>query len=108
MTPALLLALAIAAEVAATLSLRAADGFTKLGPSILVVAGYATSTVLLAMIVRWLPISLTYAIWAAAGTATVAIVGMTLLDEPVSHLKIASIVLIVVGIVGLNLAGDGH
>jgi small multidrug resistance pump len=45
-------------------------------------------------------------VWAGVGTAAVAIIGMTLLDEPAGLLKIASIALIIVGVVGLNLSGS--
>ena len=72
-----LLALAIAVEVAATISLRASDGFTKLLPSVLVVIGYATSFYLLSLILRDLSVGTTYAIWAGAGTAAIAVIGIT-------------------------------
>ena len=63
MPPGLLLALAIAAEVAATLSLRASDGFTKLLPSVVVVLGYGVSFALLAIVLKHIAIGTTYAIW---------------------------------------------
>ena len=100
-----LLALAIAVEVAATISLRASDGFTKLLPSVIVVIGYATSFYLLSLILRDLSVGTTYAIWAGAGTAAIAVIGIVVLGEPATALKIVSIVLIVAGVIGLNLAG---
>ncbi len=100
-----LLALAIAVEVAATISLRASDGFTKLLPSVIVVIGYATSFYLLSLILRDLSVGTTYAIWAGAGTAAIAVIGIVVLGEPASALKIVSIVLIVAGVIGLNVAG---
>jgi small multidrug resistance pump len=100
-----LLALAIAVEVAATISLRASDGFTKLLPSVIVVMGYATSFYLLSLILRDLSVGTTYAIWAGAGTAAIAVIGIVVLGEPASALKIVSIVLIVAGVIGLNVAG---
>jgi small multidrug resistance pump len=100
-----LLALAIAVEVAATISLRASDGFTRLLPSTIVVIGYATSFYLLSLILRDLSVGTTYAIWAGAGTAAIAVIGIVVLGEPATALKIVSIVLIVAGVIGLNLAG---
>jgi small multidrug resistance pump len=102
-----LLALAISVEVAATISLRYSDGFTRPLPSLIVVVGYATSFWLLSLILRELSVGTTYAIWAGAGTAAVALIGMLVLGEPATALKLASIALIVAGVIGLNLAG-GH
>jgi multidrug transporter EmrE-like cation transporter len=107
MPPGLLLAIAIAVEVAATLSLRASDGFTRLLPSVLVVIGYAVSFFLLALVLRDISVGTTYAIWAGAGTAAIAIIGIVALGEPATALRLGSIALIVVGVVGLNLAGGG-
>ncbi len=108
MPAGLLLALAIAVEVAATLALRASDGFTRVGPSVAVVAGYATAFFLLGLVLRSIPVSVAYAVWSAVGTAVVALIGMTLLDEPAGAIRVASLVLIVVGVVALNLAGSAH
>ncbi len=82
-----LLTLAIAVEVGATISLRYSDGFTKLVPSILVVVGYATSFYLLSIILRDLSVSTTYANWAGAGTAAIAVIGIVVLREPATALK---------------------
>jgi len=102
----LLLSLAIVTEVAATVALRYSDGFTKLVPSAVVVAGYAFSFWMLALVLRDLSIGLTYAVWSAAGTALIAGLGMFLFDEPATALKLASLGLIIMGVVGLNLAGS--
>ena len=70
----LLLAVAIAAEVTATLSLKFTEGFTKLGPIMLVLAGYLVSFFLLAKVLdRGLPLSVVYAIWSAIGIAVLAV-----------------------------------
>ena len=108
MHAAVLLTLAIAVEVAATLALRASDGFSRLGPSLVVIAGYATAFFLLGLVLRSIPVSVAYAVWSAVGTGTIALIGMTLLDEPAGAIRIASLVLIMVGVVGLNLAGSAH
>jgi small multidrug resistance pump len=95
-----LLALAIAAEVTATVSLKLSEGFSKLGPSIVVVAGYAVAFIALSYVLkRGLPIGVAYAIWAAAGVALVAIVGVVFLKEPVNAAMISGLALVIGGVV---------
>jgi small multidrug resistance pump len=108
MPAAVLLAFAIAVEVAATLALRASDGFSRIGPTIAVVVGYGMAFFLLGLVLRSIPVSVAYAVWSAVGTGTIALIGMTLLDEPAGAIRIASLVLIMVGVAGLNLAGSAH
>ena len=76
MPAGILLAIAIASEVAATISLRYADGFSRPLPSTIVVLGYALSFWLLSLVLRDIPVGTTYAIWAGAGTAAIAVIGM--------------------------------
>lgn len=105
MPAGVLLGLAIAVEVCATLALRASDGLTRPGLVAVVVLGYATSFWLLSLVLRDISIGTSYAIWSGVGTAALAIIGIVALGEPATALKIASIALIVAGVVGLNLAG---
>ena len=104
--PALFLSIAIVAEVAGTIALKYTEGFTKLGPSTAVVAGYGLSFWMLALVLRDLPIGLTYAVWAAVGTALIAAIGIVAFGEPATTLKLASLGLIIAGVVGLNMAGS--
>jgi small multidrug resistance pump len=103
---AVLLSLAIVTEVAGTVALRYSDGFTKLAPSAVVVVGYGASFWLLALVLRELSIGTTYAVWSAAGTALIAAFGILALGEPATALKLASLALIIIGVVGLNLGGS--
>ncbi len=105
---AVLLTVAIALEVAATALLPRAAGFTHAGWSAVVVTGYAVSIWLLTLIVRTLPVSVTYAIWSGVGTAIVAVVGAVYLGESMGWLKALSLGLIVVGVIGLNLVSSLH
>ncbi len=100
----LALVLAILMEVTATLSLKAAGAGNLLAGAVVVV-GYLGSFALLAVVLRSIEIGTTYAIWAGAGTALIAAIGMVALGEAVSALKVGSLALIVVGVVGLNLSG---
>jgi multidrug transporter EmrE-like cation transporter len=106
MPVAVLLAFAIVSEVAATVALRSSDGFTRLVPSVIVVAGYGVSFWLLALVLREMSIGMTYAVWSAAGTALIAAIGMLAFGEPATALKVASLGLIILGVVGLNMAGS--
>ncbi len=100
----LLLGGAIGSEVTATLALKASDGFTRLVPAGVVVAGYALSFWLLSIVVRELPIGVVYAIWSGIGTIAVGLLGAVLFGEPLSALKLAAIVVIVAGVALLELA----
>jgi small multidrug resistance pump len=101
----LLLSIAIASEVVATLALKASDGFSRPVPAAIVVAGYALSFWMLALVLRHLSVGTTYAVWSAAGTAAIATIGILAYGETASALKLASLGLILIGVVGLNAAG---
>ena len=105
MAAALLLSAAILTEVTATVALRESDGFSRLWPSVIVVAGYGASFYLLALVLKKMEISLVYAVWSGAGTALIAVVGMLAFGETATALKLGSIALIILGVVGLNVGG---
>jgi small multidrug resistance pump len=100
-----LLLAAIATEVAATLALPRANAFRDPLWSGLVLAGYAISIWLLAIVVRHLPVSTTYAVWSGLGTAAVALVGVVWLGESWDWITATALVMIVAGVVVLNLHG---
>lgn len=100
-----MLAIAIATEVAATAALPRAEGFTNPGWTAVVVAGYAFSIWLLTIVVKEIPVSVTYAVWAGLGTAAIAVIGVMYLDEPLGVAKIVAIALIISGVVLLNFQG---
>jgi small multidrug resistance pump len=104
----LLLSLAILSEVGATLALRVSDGFSRPMPSALVVVGYGISFWLLALALKDIPVSLTYAIWSGAGTALIAIAGVVAFGETMNAMKLASLAIIVLGVAGLSAAGGAH
>ncbi len=100
-----LLVVAIAIEVVSTALLPRTAGFTDLWWSVAVLGGYAVSIWLLAVVVRTISVSTAYAVWSGLGTAIVAVIGYLWLGEQMTALKAASLAMIVVGVVGLNLAG---
>jgi small multidrug resistance pump len=96
----LLLAAAIAFEVAATVFLRLSDGFTKLWPSLVVIVGYAASFYLLALILKTgIPAGIVYAIWSAFGIALVTLIGMAAFNDKISPLTGVGLVVVIVGVV---------
>jgi small multidrug resistance pump len=101
------LALAIAADIGATLALQHSNGLSRWIPAALSVLCYVVVFVSVSMALTTIPVSLVYAIWSGVGTATIALIGVTILDEPVSPAKVAGIGLIVAGVVLLNLTGAG-
>mgnify|MGYP000507025829 CR=1 FL=1 len=103
----LYLGVAISTEVAGTVALRFSDGFSRVGPSLVVVVGYALSFLFLSLTLRTLSLGVAYAVWAGVGTAAIALVGMVALGETVTAVKLGSLALIIAGVVGLNAAG-GH
>ncbi len=107
MGPWLKLALAIVVEVMATVALRQSQGFTQVGWTVVMVVGYLLSFWLLAQITSELEIGVIYAVWSAAGTAIVAVLGIALFDESISPLKAIGLVLIIAGVIALNLGGGG-
>lgn len=99
---------AVLAEVGGTSLLRATEGFSRLVPSVAVLGLYAVSFALMARAVTALQVSIVYAVWSAAGTAAIAVVGVLFLGEPLGTVKVLGLALIIAGVVVLNLAGATH
>ncbi|GEK47629.1 SMR family transporter [Halomonas pacifica] len=95
----LYLALAIIAEVAATSALKSSQEFTRLGPSLIVVGGYATAFYLLTLVLRTLPVGIAYAFWAGLGIVLVTLVAMLVYGQKPDLPAILGILLIVAGVV---------
>jgi small multidrug resistance pump len=101
--PWLYLAIAILGEVIGTTALKASDGFTRLGPSLLVVLGYGVAFYLLAQVLRTIPLGITYAIWAGVGVAAVTLIGWVVYGQRLDLPAILGIGLIVAGVLVLNI-----
>jgi small multidrug resistance pump len=94
---------AILSEVTATISLRLSEGFSKVVPSTVVVAGYLLSFALLAQVLkRGLPVGVAYAIWSALGVALVAVIGAAFLGESLTWLQVAGLVLVILGVIAVQ------
>ncbi|HVV40174.1 MAG TPA: quaternary ammonium compound efflux SMR transporter SugE [Nitrobacter sp.] len=90
-------------EIAWAIGLKYTEGFTRLVPSVLTLAAMAASVALLGLALKTLPIGTAYAVWTGIGAVGTALLGIVLLGEPATVLRLTSIGLIVAGIVGLKL-----
>ncbi|MBI2890716.1 MAG: multidrug efflux SMR transporter [Nitrospirae bacterium] len=97
------LTIAIVSEVAATSALRAAEGFTRWTPSLIVVIGYASAFYFLSLTLRSIPLGVAYAIWSGIGIALVALVGWAVYHQSLDLAAFIGIGLIVLGVVVLNV-----
>ena len=91
-------------EVVCAIGLKYTHGFTRLTPSVITVTAMIVSIVLLSWAMRSLPVGTAYAVWTGIGAVGAAITGILLLGESASLARIASLALIVAGIVGLKLS----
>lgn len=101
----ILLACAIVAEVIATSLLKVSDGFTKPLASVGTVLGYAASFYMLSLVLKYVPLSMAYAIWAAAGTIAIAVVGVVLYSERLTMVQVIGILITAGGVAMINLGG---
>jgi small multidrug resistance pump len=102
--PWVLLSIAILLEVAGITSMKLSRGFAEPIPSLAVPVFYVLSAAAVILALKRLDLSVTYAIWSGVGTALAAMIGIAYFREPLSLFKLASILLVVLGVVGLSLA----
>ena len=91
-------------EVGWAIGLKYTEGFTRLWPSLWTIAAMIVSLGLLGLAMKSLPVGTSYAVWVGVGAVGTAILGIVLLGEPATAGRIASLALIVAGIVGLKLS----
>ena len=104
------LAIAIIAEVAATSALKASAEFTRLVPSLIVIVGYGIAFYCMTLVLRSIPVGVTYAVWAGLGIVLVTIVGAILYKEIPDLPAVIGIGLIIAGVVVINVYSNtiGH
>jgi quaternary ammonium compound-resistance protein SugE len=100
----LMLIVAGSFEVVWAIGLKYAEGFTKFWPSVMTIVAMLVSIVLLGFAMKSLPVGTSYAVWVGVGAVGTAILGIVLLGESASAGRLASLALIIAGIVGLKLA----
>jgi small multidrug resistance pump len=99
----LILLVAIVAEIIATSSLKASEGFTKVWPSIITVVGYGIAFYFLSLTLKSIPLGIAYAIWSGLGIVLVSIIGVLVYNQKLDLAAIIGLSLIVIGVVVLNL-----
>jgi quaternary ammonium compound-resistance protein SugE len=92
-------------EILWALGLKYSDGFTRLWPSVATVAAIGLSFALLALSLKGLPFGTAYAVWTGIGAAGTAFVGILAFGESADAMRLACLVLIVAGTIGLKFAG---
>ena len=97
-----MLSIAIFFEICGTVSMRLSEGLTRLTPSLLIFAFFAVSFGLNAFVVRVLGLSVVYAVWSGVGTVATAAIGVWYFKEPATALKLSSIGLVVIGVLGVH------
>ena len=102
----LLLLLAIVSEVVATSALKASDGFSKLGPSAIVVVGYGAAFYLLALTLDQIPVGIAYAIWSGVGIVLVSVAGLLLFGQRLDLAGVVGSGLIVAGVGVISLFSE--
>lgn len=110
MTGYLYLAIAITAEVIATTSMKALDGFSRPLPLLLVVAGYSLSFWMLSLVVKTIPVGIAYAIWAGLGIVLVSVAAAAIYQQKLDLPAVLGMVLIVAGVVVIQVfsSSTGH
>ena len=99
----LFLGIAIAAEVVATSFLKSAEGFTRLWPSLIVVAGYAVAFACLSLTLRTIPTGVAYAIWSAAGIVLVSLIAWIFMGQKLDAPALLGMGLIIAGVLVIQL-----
>jgi len=97
---------AIVFEVLGTTAMKLSEGFTKTVPSVAMGVFYILSLTALTYALKKFDVSMAYAIWSGVGTALITLIGIWYFKESVSVMKLASIGLIIIGVVGLHLSGE--
>ena len=104
-SPWVLLLLAIAAEVIGTSCLKLSQGFSRPGPTLVVLSAYAISMTLMSRVVQVLPIGLTYALWSGIGIVAIVLIGLLLYRQVPTQGQLVGIALITAGVITVNLNG---
>ena len=99
------LIVAIILEVAGTTCMKLSKGFAKLLPSLLIFVFYGLSFGAMTLTLKKIDVSVAYAVWSGMGTALIVVVGFFWFKEPLGAVKLFSLALIIIGVVGLRLSG---
>jgi multidrug transporter EmrE-like cation transporter len=98
-----LLSFAIVGEVIATTAMKASQGFSRLGPTVLVVLGYAAAFYFLSLVLDRIPVGIAYAIWAGGGIVLITLAGWGIYGQRPDAAALAGMTLILAGVLVINL-----
>jgi small multidrug resistance pump len=101
--PYLYLAIAIVAEVIGTSALKAAEGFSRPLPSLVVIAGYSVAFYFLSLSLKTIPVGIAYAIWSGVGVALITLIGWIVFKQRLDAPALAGLALIVAGVVVIQM-----
>ena len=104
--PFLLLLLSISTEIVGTSFLKFSEGFSKPIPTLVVLAAYSTSMLLLSRVVQTIPLGITYALWSGIGIIAIVLVGLLAYKQVPSLGQLVGIATITAGVIIVNLSGD--
>ena len=104
----LFLTFAIVLEVCGTTCMKLSEGFSRLIPSILIFVFYGFSFAAFTLALKHIDLSFAYAVWAGLGVLLIGTIGILYFKEPISVLKIVSMMFIVAGVVGLHASRIAH
>ena len=100
------LAIAILSEVLGTSMLKASNGFTKAIPSVICLFGYSISFYFLSLVLKVIPMGLSYAIWSGFGIVLISIVGLVFYRQQLDYPALLGIFLIISGVVVIHLYSE--
>ena len=104
--PWLLLLLAVSAEIVGTSCLKLTQGFSRPGPTVLVLGAYAVAFLLLSRVVDTIPLGITYALWSGIGIVAIVVVGVLAYRQVPTPAQLVGIGLITAGVITVNLGGQ--
>ncbi|WP_407282689.1 multidrug efflux SMR transporter [Methanolobus sp. WCC1] len=102
----LYLAFAIIFEICGTTCMKLSEGFTKPLPSILIFVFYGISFISFTIALKKIEVSVAYAIWAGLGVALISFIGHIGFNEPMPAVRIVSLALIAIGVIGLHMSSS--
>lgn len=97
------LAIAIVSETIATSALKSSEGFSRLAPSVLVVAGYALAFYFLSLTLKVIPVGIAYAVWSGVGIVLITAVGWFMFGQKLDMPAFIGMALIIAGVLVMNV-----
>lgn len=101
----ILLLITIVFEVAGTISMKMSEGLTRPLPTLMIFVSYGISFSIFSLVVKKMDLGLAYAIWSGTGTLAIFVIGIIFFGETFNALKVVSVLMVVLGLVGVKLSG---